>query len=67
MNYYVNRNAQDDGYHEVHTKTCTQGPDLANRIQLGEHSDCSSAVKKAKTHYSQTDGCFYCCKSCHTR
>ncbi len=67
-NYCVNKNAQSTGEHEVHnTDTCSYCPDPSNRLDLGYHSDCKSAVKKAKTYYSKSDGCFYCCKPCHTR
>ena len=65
--YYVNRNAQDDGYHEVHENDCTQGADPKNQDDLGWHSDCSGAVSKARKSYTYVDGCAYCCEACHTR
>ena len=67
MRYYVNKNAQSDGYHEVHTQSCNQGPDEANRVFLGDYSSCAPAVREAKTYFSKSDGCYYCCGSCHTR
>jgi hypothetical protein len=30
--YYVNKNAQDNGDHEVHTSTCSHLPLPANRL-----------------------------------
>lgn len=68
-NYCVNKNAQPTGEHEVHnvTANCNYLPLPSNRLDLGWHADCESAIKKAKNHYSNVDGCYYCCKECHTR
>lgn len=67
-NYCVNTNSQSDGYHEVHDiGTCSHLPDHANRLALGWHDDCKSAVKKAKESYTYSDGCAYCSRVCHTR
>ena len=67
-NYCVNKNAQPTGEHEVHNlDTCSRLPDYANRQSLGWHSNCKSAVAKAKDYYSNVDGGAYCCPDCHTR
>ncbi|MCU1376581.1 MAG: hypothetical protein JWO68_3867 [Actinomycetia bacterium] len=66
MHYYVNQNAQSNGDHEVHTASCTQGPDESNRTYLGDHAGCAPAVTEAKRHYSQSNGCYYCSNACHT-
>lgn len=69
-NYCVNKNAQSNGDHEVHNivvgteKGCL--PDPANRLALGEHQNCSTAVQKAKQSYTTANGCFYCASACHT-
>ncbi len=65
--YYVNRNEQTNGDHEVHIQTCYCLPLAENRIYLGEFSDCRPAVASAKTYYTQVNGCFYCCPTCHTQ
>jgi hypothetical protein len=65
--YYVNKNAQNDGYHEVHETGCEQGAHTANQDSLGWHMDCAGAVAKAKDSYTYVDGCFYCSEACHTR
>jgi len=65
-NYYVNRNAQDNGDHEVHTGTCDWLPKEANRIYLGQFASCHGAVIEAGKHYNQVDGCKHCCLQCHT-
>lgn len=66
MRYYVNKNAQADGDHEVHTAGCSFLPEEANRLYLGEFSSCSPAVTEARKHYRQVNGCFYCSRACHT-
>ncbi len=67
MKYYVNKNAQPTGEHEVHEETCSYLPSPNNRKDLGEFSSCHGAVQRAKELYSNVDGCYYCCKPCHTR
>lgn len=66
MRYYVNKNAQDNGDHEVHTESCSWLPDTTNRLYLGQYSSCKPAVTEAKKTYTKSNGCFYCCKPCHT-
>ena len=68
--YYVNKNAQPNGDHEVHDSAISGCPTPAqphNRLDLGYHSDCHSAVREAKTFYAKSDGCAHCCPECHTR
>jgi len=65
--YYVNRNAQPNGDHEVHKTGCTYMPDANNRTYLGEHSTCQSAVQKAREYFSQVNGCYFCSRECHTQ
>ena len=64
--YYVNKNAQANGDHEVHTTGCTFLPNVENRIYLGEFYSCRSAVTKAKEYYTQVNGCYFCSRDCHT-
>ncbi len=64
--YYVNKNAQSNGDHEVHKEGCSYLPLASNRIYLGEFSSCRSAVSAAKRYYSKVNGCYYCCNACHT-
>ena len=67
MRYYVNQNAQDNGDHEVHEEGCSWMPEIENREYLGDFSSCSPAVAEAKRRgYSTANGCYYCCKPCHT-
>jgi len=64
--YYVNKNAQSNGDHEVHRKGCVFMPLPENRIYLGDFASCSPAVREAKKYYDRVNGCYFCSKPCHT-
>ena len=64
--YYVNKNEQANGDHEVHNFTCAYLPATSNSIYLGDFSNCSDAVREAKKHYRQANGCYTCSRACHT-
>ncbi len=64
--YYVNQRAQSNGDHEVHKNDCDYLPSEGNRLFLGIFDNCDDAVKQAKIHYKQSNGCFYCSRECHT-
>jgi hypothetical protein len=64
--YYVNKNAQSNGDHEVHRYDCYFVPSEENRIYLGDFWSCEAAVIKAKQYYSQVNGCKHCSPDCHT-
>jgi hypothetical protein len=68
--FYVNRNAQPDGYHEVHNGDvdCPHPPLAENRVAIGYYSTCSEAIAACKADNPATliDGCAYC-TYCHTR
>ena len=65
--YYVNQNAQADGYHEVHKDGCPTPAHINNRTYLGYYSSCAPAVREARKHYTKVDGCKNCSSACHTR
>lgn len=64
--YYVNKNAQANGDHEVHTTGCEWLPKVENRIYLGTFFSCHAAVREARKHFAQVNGCYYCSNECHT-
>jgi len=64
--YYVNKNPQTNGDHEVHQQNCSFIPSLSNRLYLGEFYNCTDAVTESRKHFTQTNGCYYCSKACHT-
>lgn len=66
QHYYVNKNAQLNGEHEVHQSGCPTPASEANRLYLGNFSSCHEAVQAAKKHYSQSNGCAMCSPACHT-
>jgi ferredoxin len=64
--YFVNKQVQPNGDHEVHKQTCAYLPSAANQQSLGWHSSCREAVRAAKAFYSQCNGCYWCSRECHT-
>ncbi|GEN22203.1 hypothetical protein HCU01_01520 [Halomonas cupida] len=68
--FIINKNAQSNGDHEVHSTTarCSYMPELQNQINLGAHATCHDAVSYAKQQHPGTriNGCYYCCNPCHT-
>lgn len=64
--YYVNKNAQNNGDHEVHEQGCSWMPSTENRIYLGYFSNCAGAVREARNYFNQVNGCYYCSRPCHT-
>lgn len=66
-NYYVNKNAQPTGEHEVHRDGCPTPPEPENRLNLGVFTNCWDAVREAGKYYRDVDGCRNCSPECHTR
>jgi hypothetical protein len=65
--YYVNRNAQANGDHEVHRYSCSFLPSAENRQYLGDFDSCGPAKREARRYYATADGCYYCSNACHRR
>lgn len=63
--YFVNNYAQDNGDHEVHTRSCYWRHMGENMRSLGVFDKCQDAVKAAKYIFPQADGCKFCCPECH--
>ena len=65
--YYVNKNAQANGDHEVHQSHCSYFPNKDNAVYLGTFTSCHSAVAEAKRQgHKKANGCYFCSKECHT-
>ena len=64
--YYVNKIAQSNGDHEVHTTECSWLPIAENRIDIGDFYSCAMAVVAALEYYSPVNGCAHCSPACHT-
>lgn len=69
-NFVLNRNKQANGDHEVHNTTdgCSFMPNPENQVPLGIHATCHDAVTAAKNANPslRINGCYYCCRACHT-
>lgn len=63
--YYVNKNAQSTGEHEVHKAGCMWMPEAVNRVYLGDFATCHAAIAEAMLSYPNADGCYHCSPACH--
>lgn len=66
-NYKVNKNTSTNpnGHNEVHKDTCQHYNTLSNYEVLGAHSNCGSAVSRARSKGYKADGCINCIPECH--
>lgn len=64
--YCVNKNAQENGDHEVHKVGCSWYPNEENRVSLGTHDTCYTAVIEAMNHFPKSNGCAHCSPDCNT-
>ena len=70
----MNANQQQSGDYEVHDENCHYGKLVNTPLELGNYSSCAPAVHKAIELYGseaqqkrgRINGCYYCCKPCHT-
>lgn len=67
IKYFLNREPQANGDHEVHNENCNYLPTESNRKYLGMFNNCQEAVREASNYYSQVNGCYHCSYDCHTR
>jgi len=65
--YYVNKQAQANGDHEVHKEDCSFLPAVDNRLYVGDFVSCQPAVQAAKAYYAAADGCAFCSPACNLR
>ena len=73
--YILNKNQQGSksgSHYELHNASANCGhlPDSANQLPVGNFDSCGPAMAEAKHRYPEKadriDGCFFCCKPCHT-
>ncbi|EOG9295323.1 hypothetical protein ACLK9Z_000129 [Proteus mirabilis] len=65
--YYVHTSTDNHGDYEVHQDGCDHMPNASNRQYLGYFTSCAQAVSQAKANGHRTaDGCYWCCRECHT-
>lgn len=65
--FFINKNAQPSGEHEVHREDCPWMFFIKETIYLGEFSSCADALCAAQRFYSNVDGCKRCCPKCHRK
>ncbi|MDX1489994.1 MAG: hypothetical protein R3332_01800 [Pseudohongiellaceae bacterium] len=62
--YCADRNKSSKGSHEVHVDSCSYLPQAKDRLELGSHANCQSAVTAARRVYAQSVGCPVCSPDC---
>jgi len=63
QHYYVSKQAQSNGNHEVHVPRCTYLPEGDSSQYLGAFINCNEAVRAARSVYEKVAGCQICCPS----
>ncbi len=68
MDYYIDTLIDSYTFYIVHRSDCQYLPNKSNRIFLGNFSDSSLAIKKAREYsYLKANGCYWCCRSIHRK
>lgn len=65
--YYLNKNTQPTGEHEIHKASCKFLPHMSNCIRLGYFYRAYDALIAAKKYYNNVDGCYYCSPEIHKK
>ena len=66
QHYYVNKQAQPNGGHEVHVPRCAYLPEGDNGLYLGSYIRCAEAIEAAKAYFDKVSGCRVCCNDSRT-
>lgn len=64
QHYYVSKQAQSNGNHEIHVPRCTYLPEGDNSRYLGAFVNCNDALRAARSEYPKAAGCACCCPAC---
>ncbi len=66
--FYLNKNKQANGDHEVHRSTCYWLPADINREYLGRFTSSFAAILQARAVHGawRINGCAHCCPESHT-
>ena len=62
--YFVSNLPDPNGEHEVHMESCILLGE--NNRNLGIQINCEHALLAAKKYYPLSNGCSFCCTTCHT-
>lgn len=63
--YVVDRVAQANGEHRVHSSSCPYRPAVRRCVDLGRHAGCASAMALARQYFLHSNGCHWCATVCH--
>lgn len=66
MFYYADKEAYDDGDHEIHREDCPKLPAMERLVPIGEHRFGFQAMKEARKHFIQVNGCSDCMSFYHS-
>ena len=61
--YFVNRDVDVSGDHEVHATGCRRLPGIKERIYLGTFASCRTAVREARKYYAAVRACPSCVRA----
>ena|GEM_PF-733542 len=64
--YFVSKAAQKGGEREMHVEGCKFMRAEENIIELGTFISEEDALSEAQKHYTNANGCYYCCKATDT-
>ena len=64
--YFVEKKAQPDGTHDIHTLNCDCLPTGDHRIFLGVFTTCGEALTEARQYFKRANGCFSCAINCYS-
>lgn len=67
MRYYLTKEKSDLKKFDVHAAFCFFLPPLEDRIDIGDHENCSEALKAASELQKDVNGCSFCARDCHKR
>jgi len=65
MKFYVNKESESCGRHEVHRAGCIYLPAPEGALYLGKLASSFSAVAAARKMYHRINGCCHCAPECH--
>ena len=64
--YFISKEKNGAGKHELHASVCYKLPDPGKRIYIGEFEDCVQAMRLAESMIRSMDGCPLCSPRCHS-
>jgi hypothetical protein len=66
QHYYLDKRTQEQSGHQVHVPRCIHLPENDERIYLGSFNHSDEALAAARTHFSDSCECPWCCQGVET-